>query len=137
SVPGGEIGYDDGTPENGRVWKFSGGYYAVKMSLPENKESAMVTGGKFLFWGKDFPNPGGVKFQVEIWDSSGKDGAPGKKLAGPVDATAIRDNTQWTEVDLTDLGVVVEDDFYMVYVQTKRDDNSPGLSIDKSGPNTG
>ncbi|MTW85799.1 hypothetical protein F3157_09030 [Virgibacillus dakarensis] len=60
------------------------------MSLPEDKNSAMVTAGKFRFWTEDFPEPGGTEFQVEIWDANGQDGAPGKKLAGPFDATALR-----------------------------------------------
>lgn len=133
----GEIGYDDGTAENAQAFVDAGHGYAVKMSLPEGKDSAMVTGGKFLFANNDFPDPGGNEFQVEIWDASGKDGAPGKKLAGPIDATAIRDNTQWTKVDLSSAGVVVDGDFYMVYIQPKDGLESPGLSIDTSSPLTG
>ncbi|MBT2216788.1 S8 family serine peptidase [Virgibacillus dakarensis] len=133
----GEIGYDDGTPENARAFNEAGNGWAVKMSLPEGQDSAMVTGGKFLFWNDLFPSPGGDKFKVEIWDAGGKDGAPGKKLAGPVDATAIRDETQWTKVDLSELGVIVDGDFYMVYIQTKDGDQSPGLATDENSPNAG
>lgn len=131
----GEIGYDDGTAENAREFYDAGNGWAVRMSLPEGHDSAMVTGGKFKFWNDEFPTPGGDKFQVEIWDASGKDGAPGKKLAGPIDATAVRDETKWTQVDLKDQGVMVDGDFYMVYIQTKADPNAPGLATDEDPPN--
>ncbi|MFC4619375.1 S8 family serine peptidase [Camelliibacillus cellulosilyticus] len=133
----GEIGYDDGTAENAHAYNYAGNRWGVRMSLPEGHNSAMVTGGKFLFWNDDFPSPGGNKFKVEIWDASGQDGAPGKKLAGPVDATAIRDKTQWTTVDLSGLSVVVHGDFYMVYVQPGTSEESPGLATDESSPNAG
>lgn len=132
----GELTYDDGTPENAHAFYDADNAWAVKMSLPEGHDSAMVSAGKFLFWTADWPNPGGTDFQVEIYDASGPDGAPGKKLAGPINATAKRDGS-WTTVDLSGAGVVVNGDFYIVYVQSKADPNAPGLATDESGQNYG
>lgn len=78
------------------------------MSLPEGKDRAMITGGKFLF-----SSGGGDEFQVEVFDATGPDGAPGERIAGPIDASAIK-NGDWTTVDLRDEGLMVEDDFYIV-----------------------
>ncbi|KZE68815.1 peptidase S8 [Fictibacillus phosphorivorans] len=128
----GEIGYDDGTAENARAWNAAGNAWAVKMSLAEGNEKAAVTGGLFRFWDTEWPRPGGTAFQVAVYDASGPDGTPGNKLAGPFDATALR-NGQWTHVDLSQHGIMVEGDFYMVYIQTFANPNTPGLATDESG----
>ncbi len=128
----GEIGYDDGSAENARAFYDAGNGWAVKMSLEEGKESAMVTGGLFRFWGEDWPVPGGNDFQVEVYDANGPDGAPGNKLGGPYDAEALR-NGEWTQVDLSDKGIVATGDFYMVYIQTDPNPNAPGLGTDEDG----
>ncbi len=135
TYPGGEIGYDDGTAENARAFYDGGNGWAVKMSLPEGKNSAIVTDGVFRFWDTEWPVPGGTEFAVEVWDA-GANGNPGKKLAGPINATALRDGT-WTVVDLMEHNIVVDGDFYMVYIQTKSDPNAPGLGTDENGPNAG
>ncbi|MGM7700842.1 S8 family serine peptidase [Pseudalkalibacillus sp. Hm43] len=127
----GEIGYDDGTAENARAFYDAGNGWGVRMSLPEGKEQALVTGGMFRFWTTDWPNPGGTEFQVEIWDAA-EDGSPGEKLAGPIDATALRTG-EWTQVDLSDQGVTVTGDFYMVYLQTQPNPYAPGLATDEDG----
>lgn len=132
----GEIAYDDGTAENARAFYDAGNGWAVKMSLAEGQERAMVTAGVFRFWDTEWPVPGGNEFQVAIYDASGRDGAPGRKLAGPIDATALR-NGEWTVVDLSQEGVIVEGDFYMVYIQTDPHPNAPGLATDEDGPNAG
>ncbi|MDQ0270833.1 S8 family peptidase [Cytobacillus purgationiresistens] len=132
----GEIGYDDGTGENARAFYDAGNGWAVKMSLDEGQDSAMVTGGLFRFWDTSWPTPGGTDFKVEVYDASGTDGAPGKKLAGPIDATALRTG-EWTQVDLTGEGIVVDGDFYMVYIQSNPNPNTPGLATDENGPNAG
>lgn len=136
TYPGGEIGYDDGTAENARAFYDAGNGWAVKMSLPEGKDSAIVTDGVFRFWETDWPIPGGTEFQVEVWDASGTDGLPGKKLAGPIDAEALR-NGEWTVVDLREHNIIVDGDFYMVYIQTKDNPYAPGLATDESSPNAG
>ncbi len=135
TYPGGEIGYDDGTAENARAFYDAGNKWAVKMSLPEGEDEAVVTDGVFQFHGTDWPSPGGTEFAVEVWDASGSDGLPGEKLAGPIDAEAIRDLDQWTVVDLREYNIQVDGDFYMVYVQTGANPNVPGLATDESSPN--
>lgn len=128
----GEIGYDDGTAENARAFYDAGNGWAVKMSLAEGNEKAAVTGGLFRFWDTEWPVPGGTDFQVAVYDASGPDGTPGKKLAGPFDATALR-NGEWTHVDLSEHGIMVEGDFYMVYIQSHPNPNTPGLGTDEDG----
>lgn len=132
----GEIGYDDGTAENARAFYDAGNAWAVRMSLEEGQTQALVTGGLFRFWGEDFPDPGGTEFAVAVYDSSGTDGAPGEQLLGPNEAEALR-NGEWTEVDLSGEGVVVNDDFYMVYIQTHPNPNTPALATDENGDNAG
>lgn len=126
-----EIGYDDGTMEAARNFKEADNAMAVRMSLPKGQDSAMVTGGKFLFW--EFWT-GGPEIQVEVYDASGPDGAPGEKLAGPIDATAHR-NGEWTLVDLSSEDIIVDGDFYMVYVQPEPYPNNSSLGIDEDGSN--
>ncbi|HEY4602222.1 MAG TPA: S8 family serine peptidase [Cerasibacillus sp.] len=136
TYPGGEIGYDDGTAENARAFYDAGNGWAVKMSLPEGKDSAIVTDGVFRFWETDWPSPGGTEFQVEVWDATGTDGQPGKKLVGPIDAEALR-NGEWTVVDLREHNIIVNGDFYMVYIQTRDNPYAPGLATDESSANAG
>ncbi|MBP2076442.1 S8 family peptidase [Oceanobacillus polygoni] len=135
TVPGGEIGYDDGTAENARAFYDAGNGWAVKMSLPEGQETALVTEGVFQFHDTDWPSPGGTEFAVEVWDASGPDGSPGERVAGPVDAEAIRSLDEWTVVDLSEHAIQVDGDFYMVYIQTGTNPNVPGLATDENGPN--
>ncbi|WP_226673089.1 S8 family serine peptidase [Rossellomorea aquimaris] len=128
----GEIGYDDGTAENARAFYDAGNGWAVKMSLEEGNDTALVTGGLFRFWDTEWPVPGGTEFQVAVYDATGPDGAPGKKIAGPFDGTALR-NGEWTHVDLSQHGIMVEGDFYMVYIQSAPNPNAPGLGTDEDG----
>src|SRR5699024_9802109 len=137
TYPGGEVGYDDGTAENARAYYDAGNKWAVKMSLPEGEDSAVVTDGVFQFHGTDWPSPGGTEFAVEVWDASGTDGMPGEKIAGPVEAEAIRDLEEWTVVDLSEHNITVDGDFYMVYVQTGNNPNVPVLATDESSTNAG
>ncbi len=130
----GEIKYDDGTAENARAFNAAGNSWAVKMSLKEGEDQALVTGALLRFWDTTWPNPGGTEFQVSVYDASGSNGGPGNKLAGPFNETALRDGT-WTHVDLTEHGIMVEGDFFIVYTQTKANPNSPGLATDEDGPN--
>ncbi|MFW0808380.1 S8 family peptidase [Bacillus pumilus] len=130
----GEIGYDDGTAENARAFYDPGNGWAVKFSLEKGKKQAQLTGGLFRFWSSEWPAPGGNEFAVEVYDASGKNGAPGKKMAGPLKAKALR-NGEWTKVDLEDQAITVDGDFYLVYIQTKKNTESPGLATDEDGPN--
>lgn len=136
TYPGGEIGYDDGTGENARAYYDAGNGWAVKMTLPEGEENGIVTDGVFRFWDTTWPTPGGTNFKVEVWDATGANGTPGKKLAGPIDATALR-NGEWTVVDLREHNIAVNGDFYMVYIQSAINTSSPGLATDEDGTNAG
>lgn len=137
TVPGGEIGYDDGTAENARAFYDPGNGWAVKMSLEEGRDTAIVTDGVFQFHDADWPIPGGTGFAVEVWDASGPDGTPGEKLAGPIEAEAIRSLDEWTVVDLSEHSIQVSGDFYMVYIQTAVNTAAPGLATDENSPNAG
>ncbi|MFJ7727821.1 S8 family serine peptidase [Neobacillus sp. NPDC097160] len=132
TYPGGEIGYDNGIVDNGSMYFGGGAGWAVKMSLPENKKSAIVTDGVFHFKNKKYSETPGTEFNVEVWDSSGPDGLPGKKLAGPIAAEAVLDG--WTVVNLTDYNIKVDGDFYMVYVQTLNYPNALSLATDNGNP---
>ncbi|WP_274517072.1 S8 family serine peptidase [Fictibacillus macauensis] len=132
SAPGKEIGYDDGSEENAVAFFDPNNYWAVKMSLPKGKTKAMVTGGMYKF-SESFPMPGGTEMQAAVYDASGKDGAPGKRIAGPINATALR-NGEWTKVDFGGQSVQVSGDFYIVSIQTKKDIESPGIAADLNSP---
>ncbi|OMP68831.1 serine protease, partial [Agrobacterium tumefaciens] len=127
----GEIAYDDGSPENARAFVAAGNAWAVRMT-PEH-EVAQLTGASLRFWNTEWPQPGGTAFQYAVYDASGGNGAPGRLLAGPFDGTALRNN-QWTAVEFPE-PVVVEGDFYIVYVQTEAGNNAPGLATDETGVN--
>lgn len=132
----GEIAYDDGTAENARAFFDAGNGWAVRMSLEEGQERALVTGGLFRFWDTEWPDPGGTDFQVAVYDASGSDGAPGNMIAGPFDGEAMRDGS-WTHVDLEAEGIIVEGDFYLMYIQTEPNPYAPGLGTDEDGPYSG
>ncbi|WP_082805130.1 S8 family serine peptidase [Neobacillus novalis] len=134
TYPGGEIGYDNGMVDNGSMYFGGGAGWAVKMSLPENKKSAIVTDGVFHFMKSKYSDTFGTEFNVEVWDASGRDGLPGKKLAGPIAADAILDD--WTVVDLTDYNIKVDGDFYIVYVQTLNYPEALPLATDNGDPYT-
>ncbi|MGY5343324.1 S8 family serine peptidase [Paenibacillus glucanolyticus] len=127
----GEIAYDDGIPENARAFVAAGNAWAVRMT-PQH-EAAQLTGASLRFWNTEWPQPGGTAFQYAVYDVSGENGAPGRLLAGPFDGTALR-NDQWTTVEFPE-PVVVQGDFYIVYVQTEAGNNAPGLATDESGEN--
>ncbi|UZD14932.1 S8 family serine peptidase [Virgibacillus natechei] len=135
TIPGGEIGYDDGNADNARAFFDAGNGWSVKMSLSEGQDTAVVTDGVFQFHDEEFPDPGGTAFEVEVWDATGADGTPGEKIAGPVEAEAIRDLDEWTVVDLSDHSITVDGDFYMVYIQTQPNTGAPGLATDETSPN--
>lgn len=134
TIPAGQIAYDDGTAENALSLNAGGDGLAVKMSLPEGMDSAIVTEGVFQFWGTDFPSPGGTAFTVEVW-SAGEDGLPDEMIAGPVEGTAIRDVNQQTVVDLSAHNIEVTGDFFMVYVQTEGGSAGPGIAVDENSQN--
>ena len=127
----GEIGYDDGTAENARAYNAAGNSWAVRMSLAEGESQANVTGALLRFWDTTWPNPGGTAIQVSVYDAN-EDGSPGSVIAGPFDGTALRDGN-WTRVDLSEHGIMVDGDFYIVYTQPTANPNAPGLATDEDG----
>ncbi|WP_429714998.1 S8 family serine peptidase, partial [Bacillus rhizoplanae] len=132
TYPGGEIGYDNGIVDAASMYFGGGAGWAVKMSLPKDKKSAIVTDGVFRFKDKKYSDTVGTEFSVEVWDASGSNGLPGKKLAGPITAEAVLDD--WTVVDLRDYNIKVDGDFYMVYVQTLNYPIALGLATDNGNP---
>jgi bacillopeptidase F (M6 metalloprotease family) len=128
----GEISYDDGTAENARAFYDAGNGWAMRMTPDQG--SAQVTGALFRFWDTEWPVPGGTTFQYAVYDASGPNGAPGRKLEGPFDGVAKRDGG-WTEVNFGDAGIMVDGDFYIVYIQAAPNPNAPGLATDEDGTN--
>lgn len=126
-----EIAYDDGTAETSFAFPTAGNAWSVKMTVPDGKEAAIL-GANIRFWNTLWPRPGGTKIEIAIYDSAGKNGMPGNRLAGPVKADAKRDQTVWTHVDLSDLGVVVDDDFYIIYFQAEDYPYAPAIATDKN-----
>ncbi|MGG1676721.1 S8 family serine peptidase [Neobacillus sp. NRS-1170] len=127
----GEIGYDDGTGEYSVSQWNAGDGYAVRMSLPEGETSAIVTSGLFRFDPK-WPGPNAKTFKVAVYDASGKDGAPGKMIAGPFNGTDIKEAGKWSVVDLSAQQIVVTGDYYMVLIQDKMGPQSPAIMLDKN-----
>jgi bacillopeptidase F len=123
----GEVGYDDGTGEDLGFWFQKGNGLAVKMSLPEGKQTAKLKGGLFKFW-NGIGN--GQKIQVVVYDATGPHGYPGKMIGGPIDTTVQADGN-WMMVDLSSLQLTIKDDFYIGYIQTTDYPNTPGISVDQ------
>lgn len=132
TYPGGELGYDNGKVDNGSMYFAGGVGWAVRMSLPEGKKSAVVTDGVFHFIDKGYSESPQTEFAVEVWDAKGNNGLPGNKLAGPIKAEAQLDD--WTVVDLREHNIKVDGDFYMVYVQTLDYPDALGLATDNGNP---
>jgi len=128
----GEIGYDDGTAESLSAWppEDNGGKgrsgFAVKMSLPEGKQTAKLKGSLFKFW-NGYGN--GQKIRVVIYDATGSNDYPGNVIAGPIDATVQADGN-WMMVDLSSLQLTVKGDFYIGYIQTTDYPYMPAISLD-------
>ncbi len=125
-----EIKYDNGRYSKNIAMGRKGNGFAVKMTLDEGKQSAMLTTAKLQFWAGHVPVPGGDDILISVYDAKGKDGQPGNKLAGPIEAKAKRDLFNWTEVDLSELGIFVDSDFYVVYLQADDYPYVPGFVSD-------
>ncbi|MDF9761719.1 bacillopeptidase F [Peribacillus simplex] len=128
-----EIGYDNGTAENTRVFNEAGNRWAVKMSLKKGQTTAMLKGGLFKFWNTEWPVQSGTDFKVEVYDATGEQGAPGKTIAGPFIGKTTNTVDGWTKVDLGSEGIKVNQDFYLVYVQTQSREGAPFLATDEDG----
>jgi bacillopeptidase F len=129
----GEIRYDDGTPTNAYSMNSAGNGLGVRFT-PDR--SAQLNTVSFLFWGTDWPSPGGTDFQWAVFGMN-EDGTPGPLLAGPYDATAIRDPNTWTTIDVSGLGLVVNGDFVVAEIQPNIGSLSPGMCVDEDTQDTG
>jgi len=123
----GELAYDNGNPFNAWAYYDVGNGWAVRMSPTGG--AAMLQTLKFMFWGPDWPSPGGTPMQWAIYGDDG--GQPGALLAGPFDGTALRTTPpSWTAIDVSSLGLVMSGDFYVAYIQSVANPNCPGMSVD-------
>ena len=127
----GEISYDDGSAEN--VLLVSGAdEMAVKMSLKDGQEQALLTAGLFYidprWW-----NPGGENFQVDVYDATGPEGAPGKKLT---ESIAAKSDVVpgWVRVDLSPNSIYVPKEYFLVFSTQYPDPYVPSLGFDLSSP---
>ncbi|PAE40348.1 S8 family serine peptidase [Bacillus sp. 7884-1] len=127
----GEIGYDDGSAEN--VLLVSGDdEAAVKMTLKDGQEQALLTAGLFYI-DPSWWNPGGENFQVDVYDATGPDGGPGKKLTASI--TAKSDAVPgWVKVDLTPYSIYVPKEYFLVFSTQGPDPYVPTLGFDLSSP---
>ncbi|WP_158248233.1 hypothetical protein, partial [Pseudomonas sp. FW305-BF6] len=101
---------------------------AVKMSLKDGEEQALLTAGLFYvdprWW-----NPGGENFQVDVYDTTGPDGGPGKKLT---ESIAAKSDVVpgWVEVDLSPYSIYVPKDYFLVFSTQAPDPYVPSLGFD-------
>ncbi|WP_246569777.1 cell wall-binding repeat-containing protein [Lentibacillus saliphilus] len=130
-----EIKYDNGSWSKNLVMGKKNNGFAVRMSLEEDQSSALLTGAKLQFWASHIPDPGGDDINISVYDATGEDGAPGHKIAGPIAAKAERDLYSWTEVDLSEHGITVTGDFYIVYTQADDYPHVPGFVADGDAKN--
>ncbi|MGM0827659.1 MAG: S8 family serine peptidase [Bacillota bacterium] len=125
-----EISYDDGSAEG--VFAVSGiDEVALKMSLKDGQEQALLTAGLF-YTDPSWYTPGGENFQVDVYDATGPEGGPGKKLTESI--LAKSDVVPgWVRVDLSPYSIYVPKEYFLVfstqapspYVPTLGYDNSP------------
>ncbi|MGG0177658.1 S8 family serine peptidase [Gottfriedia acidiceleris] len=126
-----EISYDDGSAET--VLSVAGlDEAAVKMSLKDGQEQAMLTAGLFYI-DPHWDNPGGVNFQVDVYDATGPEGAPGKKLTESI-AAKSKDVRGWVKVDLSPYSIFVPKEYFLVYSTQAYSPYIPTLGLDINSP---
>ncbi|MFZ5828406.1 MAG: S8 family serine peptidase [Bacillota bacterium] len=130
-----EIAYDDGSLEGGFAWNEAGSGWAVRMQV-EAAAGVKLQTGRFLLGDTSWPQPGSNQFAVAVYDSDGPDATPGTLLAAPQPVTGRRDG-QWSEIDLSGLGLVLQRDFYLTYLQVSTFPEVPALATDTSSPYAG
>jgi parallel beta-helix repeat protein len=115
-----ELAYDDGTWELGVSTSF-GGKIAVKFSLPAGWSSTKLLTAKFAMCDAN------LEFGVHIYDSDGL-----TELTTPFEVTPPA--TDWFEVDLSELDIVVCGDFYIAKEQIIPSWVPPYIHADSSPP---
>jgi bacillopeptidase F len=125
----GEISYDDGSAES--VFAVAGtDEVALKMSLKDGQEQALLTAGLFYIDPRWY-NPGGENFQVDVYDATGPDGAPGEKLTESI--VAKSDTVPgWVRVDLSPYSIYVPKEYFLVFSTQAPSPYIPTLGFDNS-----
>jgi len=135
SVPSGnyELLYDDGLQDNFTVWAAQGNINAVKFTLLSSP--ATLTGGS-VHIGNPSNYPVGcnplVPFQINVYDDTGPNHAPGNMIAGPFDV--IPSALGWVEFQLPYPVNIPSSNFYIGMVQGGNAPNAAGLAIDATSP---
>ena len=126
-----EISYDDGSAEN--VFLVTGvDEAALKMSLKDGQEQALLTAGKFYIDPR-WCSPGGENFQVDVYDATGPDGGPGKKLTESIPAKSDV-VPGWVTVDLSSYSIYVPKEYFLVFSTQSPYPFAPTLGMDSSSP---
>jgi bacillopeptidase F len=129
----GEISYDDGSAED--AYLVSGmDEIAVKMSLKDGQEQALLTAGLFYI-GPGWSNLSVANFQVDVYDATGPEGGPGKKLTESIAAKSDVVLPGWVRVDLSPYSIHVSKEYFLVF-STQAPDHQyiPTLGFDFSSP---
>ncbi|PAE40345.1 S8 family serine peptidase [Bacillus sp. 7884-1] len=125
----GEISYDDGSAES--VFPVSGiDEAALKMSLKDGQEQALLTAGLFYIDPRWF-SPGGENFQVDVYDATGPEGGPGKKLTESIPAKSDV-VPGWVRVDLSPYSIYVPKEYFLVFSTQGPYPFVPTLGMDSS-----
>ncbi|HYF94394.1 MAG TPA: S8 family serine peptidase [Symbiobacteriaceae bacterium] len=129
----GEIAYDDGSAENAWGYYTAGNGWAVRMSPPAG-QSVLLRGARIFLWDESWPSPGGNSFRAAVYEAK-PDGTPGRLLGGPVRVpNGVRG--EFNDVDFSSLGLVLNGDFFIAYIQDTDYPNTPGMAVDESSPKT-
>lgn len=120
-----EIGYDDGTFENGVVLTDSGDGAAVKIT-PSGY--GRVNAANIFFYPDEWPYPGGDEIGIAIFDTNDS-GKVGNMVGEP--KIVMINRGEWNLIDLSQYEFITDRDFFIATVQTKIDELSPGVGIDK------
>lgn len=125
----GEISYDDGSAEN--VFLVTGvDEAALKITLKDGEEQALLTAGKFYI-DPSWTSPGGENFQVDVYDATGPDGGPGKKLTESIPAKSDV-VPGWVTVDLSPYSIYVPKEYFLVFSTQAPYPFAPALGMDSN-----
>lgn len=120
-----EIGYDDGTAEDGLVLTEPGDGVAVRIT-PTGK--GKVKAANIFFCGYDWPDPGGDEISIAILDTE-KKRQPGNMIGKP--KPVIINRGGWNLIDLSEYEYTTGQDFFIATIQTKSADESPAIGVDE------
>lgn len=121
-----EISYDNDIPTNALVLNAADNGLAVRFTP---SEYGKVVGANIYFWGNDWPTPGGTEIGIAIYDTD-SDGNPSQMVGEPKTVNVNRG--EWNLIDLSEFGFATDRDFFIVTVQSKIGDLSPGVGVDET-----